>query len=276
MKMFRQLILIAIACILAGCSRREPTLDEAIDALPDEWGIYSEKFERFARKAGTTVLNRESSTNNYATLNKVIALTNAQERIRLTWKLYNHFRRTPEWLVEHREEEYRNRERCIFLNNCAWSLMVGTNTTSETIFEGWKINAEIVKDMAALVRLTGPEWQARMQKRHDEKKAAEYEELRKRLKAHGGGMMSFLSTKEAPEIAFAAVVRWEFAKFFRHSFAGASSYRKLPDELKPAFVEMLKRDFFIYSDVTNDFMWKKYPPELKEAYREVQERLGAK
>ena len=31
MKMFRQLILIAIACILAGCPRREPTLDEAID-----------------------------------------------------------------------------------------------------------------------------------------------------------------------------------------------------------------------------------------------------
>ena len=226
MKTFRYLVLIGAACAIAGCPRREPTLDEAIDALPDEWGIYSEKFERFARKAGTTVLNRESSTNNYAMLNKVIALTNAQERIRLTWKLYNHFRRTPEWLVEHREEEYRNRERCIFLNNCAWSLMVGTNTTSETIFEGWKINAEIVKDMAALVRLTGPEWQARMQKRHDEKKAAEYEELRKRLKAHGGGMMSFLSIKEAPEIAFAAVVRWEFAKFFKRSFSVYSSISK--------------------------------------------------
>ena len=46
--------------------------------------------------------------------------------------------------------------------------------------------------------------------------------------------------------------------------------------MKPAFVEMLKRDFFIYSDATNDFTWKNYPPELKEAYREVQERLGAK
>ena len=127
-----------------------------------------------------------------------------------------------------------------------------------------------------VVRLNGPEWQARMQKRHDEKKAAEYEELRKRLKAHGGGMMSFFSTREAPEIDFADDVRREFVNFFKHSFGVASSYRKLPDELKPVFVEMLKRDFFIYSDVTNDFTWKNYPPELKEAYREVQERLGAK
>ena len=127
-----------------------------------------------------------------------------------------------------------------------------------------------------VVRLTGPEWQARMQKRHDEKVKAEYEELRKRRKAHGGGMVSFLSTKEAPEIDFADDVRREFANFFKRSFAGYPSYRKLPDEMKPAFVEMLKRDFFIYSDATNDFTWKNYPPELKEAYREVQERLGAK
>ena len=65
MRILHPLALICIACVLAGCPRREPTLDEAIDALPDEWGIYSEKFERFARKAGTTVLNRESSTNNW-------------------------------------------------------------------------------------------------------------------------------------------------------------------------------------------------------------------
>ena len=50
----------------------------------------------------------------------------------------------------------------------------------------------------------------------------------------------------------------------------------LPDEMKPAFVEMLKRDFFIFSDATNDFTRKNYPPELQEAYRELQERLGAK
>ena len=50
----------------------------------------------------------------------------------------------------------------------------------------------------------------------------------------------------------------------------------LPDEMKPAFVEMLKRDFFIFSDATNDFTRKNYPPELKEAYWEVQERMGEK
>ena len=81
---------------------------------------------------------------------------------------------------------------------------------------------------------------------------------------------------EAPEIAFADDVRREFPNFFERSFPAYPSYKKLPDEMKPAFVEMLKRDFFIYSDATNDFTWKNYPPELKEAYREVQERLEAK
>ena len=46
--------------------------------------------------------------------------------------------------------------------------------------------------------------------------------------------------------------------------------------MKPVFIEQLKRDFFIYSDVTNSFHWKYFPPELKEAFREVQERMGAK
>ena len=43
--------------------------------------------------------------------------------------------------------------------------------------------------------------------------------------------------------------------------------------MKPDFIARLKRDFFIYSDVTNAFMWKRFPPELKEAFREVQERM---
>ena len=34
---FRCLILIDTSCVLAGCSRQEPTLDETIDALTDDW-----------------------------------------------------------------------------------------------------------------------------------------------------------------------------------------------------------------------------------------------
>ena len=149
--------------------------------------------------------------------------------------------------------------------------MFGANATPETLLEGWKITAEIVKDLETLIRLTGPEWRMRMQKRHDDKMTEEYEKLRK---GNRGGMMSFSSQREAPEIRFADNVRREYVNFFKRSFAGASSYRMLPDEMKPALVEILKRDFFIYSDVTNAFMWKDYPPELKEAYREVHDRKG--
>ena len=37
MKVQHHLILICAACVLAGCSRQEPTLDETIDALTDDW-----------------------------------------------------------------------------------------------------------------------------------------------------------------------------------------------------------------------------------------------
>ncbi len=203
MKLFSPLILIYTACVIAGCSRPEPMLDEAIDALSDEWGPYSDKLERLAKEAGTTVLNRESSTNNYAMLNRVIAVTNVQERIRLTWKLYNHCRRTPEWYVEHREDRGRNHHRKIFLHNCAHELMMSPNATPATIVEGWKIKAAIVKDMEELMRLTGPEWQARMQKRYEVEEAARYAEFRRRLKAHGGGPASYYHQKHAPELGFA-------------------------------------------------------------------------
>ena len=81
MKVLYHLFLICAVCVLAGCSRPEPTLDEAIDALTDDWG------ERY--KIGA------SYSNNYAVLKRVIAVTNVEERIRLTWKLYNHFLRPP-------------------------------------------------------------------------------------------------------------------------------------------------------------------------------------
>ncbi len=179
MKMLGCLILFGVTCAIVGCSHREPTLDEVIDALPDEWGMYNEKLKRIATKGNYTVVNRASSTNNYVVLGRVIAVTNVKERIRLTRKLFNHFRRTPEWYVEHWEDSTRNSHRHAFLFNCGGELMFGANATPETLLEGWKITAEIVRDLEALIRLTGPEWQMRMQKRHDDKIAEEYAKLKK-------------------------------------------------------------------------------------------------
>lgn len=278
MRATKLITLFCFACAITGCARKEQvqTLDEAIDALPDEWGPYSDHVEQVAKKFGYTVMNYASSTNNYAMLNRVIALTNVKERIRLTWKLYNHFRRTPEWYVEHREGGFNNRYRHDFFGNCASMLMCSTNATPETIIEGWKMEAETIRDQVQLIRQTGPEWQARMQKRYEEKEAARYAEFKRRLKAHGSGVSSHLSQKEAPEIGYARDVRWRLKRYFMYEFSGDAYYRKLPDEMKPVFIEQMKRDFFIYSDVTNAFTWKDFPPELKKAYLDVHKQMETK
>ena len=277
MKIQHAVVWLCVGCaVIAECVHREPTLDEAIDALPDEWGPYNDRVEQVAKKFGYAVVNRASSTNNYAMLNRVIALTNVKERIRLTWKLYNHFRRPPEWYVEHREGGFGNRYRHDFFGNCASKLMCGTNATSETIIEGWKMEAETIRDQVKLISLTGPEWQERMQKRYEAKETARYADFKRRLKEHGCGVYSYLSQKEAPEIGYARDVRWRFKRYFAYEFTGDASYRKLPDDMKPAFIEQMKRDFFIYSDVTNAFTWKTFPPELKKAYLEVRKQMEVK
>jgi hypothetical protein len=94
--------------------------------------------------------------------------------------------------------------------------MMSPNATPETIVEGWKIKAAIVKDMEELMRLTGPEWQARMQKRYEVEEAARHAEFRRRLKAHGGGPASYYHQKHAPELGFADDVKWEYINYFGH------------------------------------------------------------
>ena len=273
----RYLMLIVVSCALAGCTRQETvqSLDDSIAALPDEWGPYSDKAQRHADKHGYAIANWKSSTNNYAMLDKVIAVTNVPERIRLAWKLYNHFRRTPEWYVEHKDGGLAERHRHDFLSHCAWQLRCSTNSTPETILAGWEMEAETIRDLVKVIQLTGPEWQERMQKRYDVEEAAKFAAFRRRLKEHGGSTYSYLSQKEAPEIRFARDVRHRYDFFFKYQFRGNESYLRLPENMRPAFIEQLKRDFFIYSDATNALMWKMFPPELKEAYMEVRKQMEA-
>ena len=262
MKLFHLLILICAACVLAGCSRPEPTLDETLDALSDDWG------ERY--RIGT------SYSNSYAVLKRVIAVTNVEERIRLAWKLYGHFRRSPEWCVEHQDGGLKREHRINFLCSCAWKLRISPNSTPETIIEGRKMDAETIRDLAEILRLTEPEWPDRGQRRHEAKEFTRYEEFMKRLKEHHRQMYSNLAPRQKSEIEYAIDVRLRWYHYFLSNLTVDEDYSRLPDKMKPAFVEMLKRDFFIYSDVTNFCHWKRFRPELKEAYREVQERMGAK
>ena len=144
--------LCTLCTALVGCMRREQmtTLDEAIDALPDEWGPH---------------FNAGASSNNYAVLDRVIAETNVQERIRLAWKLFNHFRHTPEWYVEHLEGGNKKRERHDFFGKCARTLIFGANSTPETVIAGWKMEAETIRDLDEIIKLTGAEWQDAVRKR---------------------------------------------------------------------------------------------------------------
>ena len=262
MKVSCRLILICAACALAGCSRPEPTLDEAIDALSDDWG------ERY--KIGT------SYSNNYAVLNRVIAVTNAEERIRLAWKLYGHFRRSPEWCVGHRDGGLKKEHRLDFLCSCARKLRTSPNSTPEMIVEGWKMDAETIRDLAEILRLTEPEWPDRGKNSHEAKEFTRCEEFMRRLWKHRRRMYSNLTPGQASEIEYALDVRTRWYNYFRYRLTVDHEYHSLPDKMKPAFIEQLKRDFFVYSDVTNFFNWKSFQPELKEAYREVQERMGAR
>lgn len=62
MKISHAVVWLCLGCaVIAECVHLEPTLDEAIDALPDEWGPHF--------YAG-------ASSNNYAVLDRVIAETN--------------------------------------------------------------------------------------------------------------------------------------------------------------------------------------------------------
>ena len=230
--------------------------------MSDDWG------ERY--KIGT------SYANNYAVLKRVIAVTNVEERIRLAWKLYGHFRRSPEWCVEHQDGGSGKRRRLSFLYNCSWELRTSPNGTPETTIEGWKMAAETIRNLAEILRLTEPEWPDRGQNSHEAKEFTRYEEFVRRLKKHRRKMCSNLTPRQALEIKYAGDVRAEWYNYFRHGLTVNEYYGKLPDRMRSAFIEQLKRDFFIYSDVTNAYMWKYFQPELKEAFREVQERMGSK
>ena len=258
MKVLHHMILICAACVLAGCSRPEPTLDEAIDALTDDWGE--------GYKIGA------SYSNNYAVLKRVIAVTNVDERIRLAWKLYGHFRRTPEWCVEHQDGGLKKEHRLNLLCRCARKLGISPNSTSETIIEGRKMDAEIIRDMVHILMLTEPEWPDCGQSSHEANGFTRYEEFMWRLKKHRRQMYSNLTPGQRSEIEYANDVRAQWYNYFRYNLLVNEDYYRIPDKMKPAFIEQLKRDFFIYSDLTNCCIWKSFPSELKEAFREVQER----
>ena len=126
-----------------------------------------------------------------------------------------------------------------------------------------------------MIRLTGPEWQENMRKRAVERDMAKVAEWRAEMKRHKCGVGSLFHGPYSDELIFAEDIRLRYNFYFRSSSVGATTYHRLPNDMKPAFLEFLKQNFYHCDGMTNVYM-KGYPPELKEAYLEVRRQIEEK
>ena len=209
MKMFT-LGLLAL-CLMIGCSPHVPTLDEEIANQPDEWGM------------GWQI---GASSNNWALLDRVVAVEDVQERIRLVSALREHFRHPPEQLLADcgKGTVFRNnafRMRIAFASSCADRLIRDRNSDPAALFAGWRLMALWLDDLELLIELTEKDWNGGK---------------------YGGEWDVPPRTEEIREIAFLA--RRKYEMYFKYSINFAYTYRKLPESVRPAFVEQIKRDFF--------------------------------
>ena len=237
MKMFT-LGLLAL-CLVIGCSPHVPTLDEEIANQPDEWGM--------GWQFG-------ASSNNWALLARVVAVEDVQERIRLVTALQAHFRHPPEQLLADcgKGTVFRNnafRMRIAFASSCADRLIRDRNSDPAALFAGWRLRALWLDDLERLIELTEQEW--------------------------NGGKGCPPEWNEPPNKAeirmIALVVRGIYKHYFTYDINFAYTYRELPESVRPAFVEQIKRDFFNrpgmkYVDSPQSINWKErtvFPTEVK-------------
>ena len=237
MKMFT-LGLLAL-CLMIGCSPHVPTLDEEIANQPDEWGM------------GWQI---GASSNNWALLARVVAVEDVQERIRLVTALQAHFRHPPEQLLADcgKGTVFRNnafRMRIAFASSCADRLIRDRNSDPAALFAGWRLRALWLDDLERLIELTEQEW--------------------------NGGKGCPPEWNEPPNTAesrmIALVVRGIYKHYCTYDINFAYTYRELPESVRPAFVEQIKRDFFNrpgmkYVDSPQSINWKErtvFPTEVK-------------
>ena len=69
------------------------------------------------------------------------------------------------------------------------------------------MEAETMRDLEAMIRLTGPEWQENMRKRAVEKEVAAMPKWRAKMKRHNGGVGSRFYVPYSDELTFAEDIR---------------------------------------------------------------------
>lgn len=189
----------------SGCRRVTSDLDAEIAALPrDTW---------------TALSHMGASSNNYEILNRVSAVPDVQERIRLVRVLRDHFRRSPEWMVTNGlcSNWHCEQQRRWFLGCCDSRLAEGTNVTAAAIRASWRMKSEYLDDLEKMIELA---------------------EDARNDGAH------WKSVRENQMIRIARDLRWEYERYFRYQFGVLGDYQRLPPADRPAFVDQIKRDFF--------------------------------
>lgn len=224
MKMFT-LGLLAISLVV-GCSPRKVSLDEEISELPVAW-------------SGFKTIG--ASSNNWALLDRVSAVEDDNEKIRLVIKLRNRLRSRPEEILanDRKGNHYIFNERMRFEESCSWRLISCTNQNPRMVFEGWKLKAEWIDGLEELDRLTAKDW--------------------------NGGVYDRHASEEARNAwSFASRVRRVYDLYFKYTFSSCvGSYRGLPPSSRPAFVEQIKRDFFHRKGMALVDL-SVFPPEFKK------------
>ena len=192
--------------LVVGCSRQTPSLDEEIAALTTTW---------------TGFKTIGASSNKWALLERVASVENADEKTRLVKTLYVRMRSTPEEILAHDRHDnfYIFNEKMNFARSCAWTLISDTNDCQTAAREGWRLEASWIDDLERLIALTESDW-------------------------HAGVYDEDAPPPKREAWAFASRVRRIYELYFKYSFCVAGTYRRLPETVRHAFVEQIKRDFF--------------------------------
>lgn len=210
MKYIMATLLILIGCFLGSCSKSTPppTIEEEIAALPDVW----------ISPQSTSI-----TSNNWNMLNHISSLSNEVDRIRLFRLLFSRFDHAPEWYLNNPEEMsgWRFADRLCFMRVCISRLAHNKMSSPHAILAGWELARDLELKLDAFKLATKPFFEVD----RSEWNIPDLERKRRE---------------------FALEIRDKDEKYFKYQFAGNVyvSYKHLPEEYRPTFVEQIKRDFF--------------------------------
>jgi len=177
-----------------------------------------------------------ASSNNWALLERVSRVDDTHERIRLTASIRDHFKHSAARDLAECTTDASFDIRMTFLQACAYRLI--EDADPHAVLAGWNLMAMWLDDLEQLAEVTGKAWNNGVYNRH-------------------------APQKEKAEWGFASKVRQTYDQYFKYSFNVQASYKRLPESIRSAFVEQIKRDFFHRKGMAFVDL-SAFPPEFRE------------